>query len=112
MPAKNFLALGKDILSDALRPQLTQAADLAGNLPTSLDGLITARNALAPIEEYRQSLEQAFGTIDQENLLPPLWQRIAALESHQDVAVEFRAALEVRTRESRRSAASWTSTQS
>ncbi|CAN7696528.1 hypothetical protein [Neorhizobium sp. LjRoot104] len=81
-------------VGEVLRPLLTQAAASAAGLPTSLDGLIRARAMLAPLEEYRGSLEQAFGTLDQENLLTPLWQRIAALESNPAVAVEFRAALE------------------
>jgi hypothetical protein len=81
-------------VTEVLGPELTQARAFAASLPISLDGLITARAALAPVEEYRDSLEQAFGTLDQENLLMPLWQQIAALESNPDVAIEFRAALE------------------
>jgi hypothetical protein len=81
-------------VSEVLRPPLTQAAASAASLPTSLDGLIRARAMLARVEEYRGSLEQAFGTLDQENLLTPLWQKITALESNPGVAAEFRAALE------------------
>ncbi|MBB3149263.1 hypothetical protein FHS21_005715 [Phyllobacterium trifolii] len=82
----------KQRVAEVLRPKLTEIAASAVNVPTSLDGLAMARGALAPIEDYRQFLEQSFGTLDQENLLAPMWQKIAELESNPAIATEFQEA--------------------
>ncbi|MBY5869318.1 hypothetical protein [Rhizobium leguminosarum] len=67
-------------VTDVLRPELEQIAALTETLPVSLDGLIRARTALNHVDAYKASLEDAFGTLDQENILPPARLRIAALE--------------------------------
>lgn len=82
---------------EALRPQLIQIRDLAADLPMSLEGLIKARASLAQVEDYRAALERSFGTMDKENLLAPMSQKIAELQASPVVAREFREALE-RTR--------------
>jgi len=54
-----------------LRPELQAAAALSEGLPATLEGLEVARAALAPIEDYRASMEEVFGTIDPEGLRCP-----------------------------------------
>lgn len=83
----------KKRVADVLRPKLTEIAAMAPKMPSSLEGLAEARAAIAPIEDYRQSLEHAFGVLDQEDLLAPLFQRIADLEAMPGIAIEFRSAL-------------------
>lgn len=84
---------GLERAAQILRPKLEAAASLAKDLPATLDGLAQAREAIAPIEEYRAAMEQTFGTIDPEGLLGPLLERLAALEADPDVVLELRAAL-------------------
>jgi hypothetical protein len=59
-------------VAEVLRPKLKEVAALAASQPASLGNLMRARAAFAPIESYRISLERAFGTIDQEDLLAPM----------------------------------------
>ncbi|WP_406873012.1 hypothetical protein WHT83_03845 [Aminobacter sp. P9b] len=87
-------------VAEVLRPKLTEIAALAANLPTTLEGLAEARAAIAPMEDYRHSLEQAFGTLDQENLLSPMLKRIAELELNPAIAIAFREALAVARQQS------------
>jgi len=76
-----------------LRPVLETIAGLATNLPDTLAGLVEARTALAPVTEYRASMERAFGSMDPEGLLRPLWVRLAEIEAKSGVQDELRAAL-------------------
>ena len=77
-----------------LRPELEQISAMARNLPDSLDGLIEARAALNRVDTYKASLEHAFGTMDRDNILPPMRARIAELEASPAVANELRARLD------------------
>ncbi|MBX9740007.1 MAG: hypothetical protein K2X62_08045 [Beijerinckiaceae bacterium] len=77
----------------AMRPELLKAAELAKGQPASLDTLVRAREALWSLEDYRASMERAFGTMDPEGLLAPLRKRIVELDADPGVAKEFRAAL-------------------
>ncbi|MBZ7927107.1 hypothetical protein LAC81_34690 (plasmid) [Ensifer adhaerens] len=83
----------KKRVAEVLRPKLEEIAAVAAKIPPSLEGLAEARAAIAPVEDYRQSLEHAFGALDQENLLAPMVQRIAQLEAIPGIAIEFRSAL-------------------
>lgn len=82
----------KKRLDEVFRPVLTKVGASAASLPNNLDGLALARAALAPVEAYRAFLEHAFGSLDPENLLAPMWQKIAELESNPAIAAEFREA--------------------
>ena len=81
-------------VTDVLRPELKQIAKLVGKLPVSLDGLIQARAALNRVDAYKASLEEAFGTLDQENILPATRHRIAEMERSPLVADQLQARLE------------------
>ena len=74
--------------TESLRPMLKEIAVLAQGQP-NLETLMEVREKLAPIETFRQSLENAFGTIDPENVLAPM----AKLEANTAVKDEFRTAL-------------------
>jgi hypothetical protein len=76
-----------------IRPELESLASLAEKLPSTLAGLIEARNALGRVMEYRASMERAFGSIDPEGLLRPLWVRLAEIEANSSVQDELRVAL-------------------
>ncbi|WP_163881562.1 hypothetical protein [Rhizobium laguerreae] len=89
----------KTRIVEVLRPILTEIAASAASMPNTLEGLAEARAALAPVEAYRQSLEYLFETFDQENLLTPMWQKIAELESNPAIATEFREAFAIARRE-------------
>jgi len=84
---------GRARAAEVLRPELQEAAALAAELPATLDGLRRARTALAPVEAYRASMIRAFGTIDPEGLLNPLWFRVAQIELDPSLPDELRAAL-------------------
>ncbi len=77
----------------ALRPKLEQAAAMAATLPSSLEGLISARAALAPVEDYRASLTRAFGTLDPEGILKPVLRRLAEIEADPAVSAALRSEL-------------------
>lgn len=81
-------------IADVLRPKLQQIVGLAETLPSSLEGLIKARSALNEVETYKPKLEAMFGTLDLENVLPPVKTRIAAIEADPAVAAEFQAELD------------------
>lgn len=81
-------------VADVMRPELKRLAASAKGIPTSLDGLIEARAGLNRIDTYKASLEDAFGTVDQENILPPMRDRIAALEADPAVLEQLHLRLE------------------
>jgi hypothetical protein len=66
--------------AEVLRLEFQAVAALADKLPETLDGLVQARAALAPLDRNRASLLQAFRTDDPEDILEPLLRRIAAIE--------------------------------
>jgi hypothetical protein len=76
-----------------LEPRLAEAAALASTVPASLSGLMQARSALRPFEEYRASMDRTFGSVDPAGLLKPMYERIRELESDPAVLAELDVAL-------------------
>lgn len=78
---------------DIIRPERRAAAALAKSLPATLDGLIRARAALRPLEEYRAGMDRSFGSLDPHGELRPLYDRVREIEGDQAVLFELKEAL-------------------
>lgn len=71
-----------------------EAVAVVPGLTTSLDGLRQAQAAMAPLAAWRTGMEAAFGSLDPEGVLRPLYARIDALRADSGVQSEFAAALD------------------
>lgn len=76
-----------------LQPPLAEAAAMASDLPAGLEGLRRAHAALNRFEQYRESMERTFGSIDPGGILMPLYDRLTELEADPVVLAELKAAL-------------------
>jgi hypothetical protein len=73
--------------------EFTKAAAILPELTDSLESLIRARAAIAPLEEFRWVIEDRFGVFDPKWILTPLLRRIAELEASPVVSASLRDAL-------------------
>lgn len=87
------VSAARERVVELTRPQLQALAAMAPKLPVTLDGLIKAREALAPVEARRGAMTRAFGSVDPEKRLEPLARRLAEIEASGEIAAELRAAL-------------------
>ena len=87
------VSAARDRAVEIMRPELQALAALASDLPETLDGLIKARAALAPIEARKAAMTRAFRSADPTLLVEPLYERIAKIETSASVAAELREAL-------------------
>lgn len=78
----------------ALDPQLAAIADLtAKGVPLTLDGLLSLRDALRPVEILGPSMDDTFDGLDPEHVLDPTYAKIAMLEKDPGVLAELETAL-------------------
>lgn len=76
----------------ALRPLFSEVASQVPTLTATLDSIIRVRAALEPLWYSRNSVIEAYGTMDPEGILEPVWIRIAEIEKDPRVAEELGAA--------------------
>ncbi|WP_413873575.1 hypothetical protein [Albidovulum sp.] len=78
----------------ALDPQLAAIADMtAKGVPQTLDGLLSLRDALRPVEIYGPSMDYTFDGLDPDHILQPTYAEIAMLERDPGVLAELETVL-------------------